>query len=60
MGKHYKLFRDLQNIFYAFDELDVGGLIINDVPIYRIDHSLMAVLKSQALVVRDLGMPLRR
>ncbi|MBI5184044.1 MAG: aldehyde dehydrogenase family protein [Nitrospinae bacterium] len=30
--------RDIQNIFYAFDELDVGGLIINDVPIYRIDH----------------------
>ncbi|MFV1950935.1 MAG: aldehyde dehydrogenase family protein [Nitrospinota bacterium] len=30
--------KDVQNIFYAFDELNVGGLIINDVPTYRVDH----------------------
>jgi glyceraldehyde-3-phosphate dehydrogenase (NADP+) len=30
--------RDVKEIFHAFDEVDVGGLIVNDVPIYRIDH----------------------
>jgi len=30
--------RDIKEIFHAFDEIDVGGLIVNDVPIYRIDH----------------------
>jgi glyceraldehyde-3-phosphate dehydrogenase (NADP+) len=30
--------RDIQDIFHAFHRLDVGGLIVNDVPTYRIDH----------------------
>ncbi len=30
--------RDIQDIFYAFQRLEVGGLIVNDVPAYRIDH----------------------
>ncbi len=29
--------RDIQAIFQAFDELDVGGLIVNDAPTYRAD-----------------------
>ncbi|MFQ5780123.1 MAG: aldehyde dehydrogenase family protein, partial [Nitrospiria bacterium] len=30
--------RDIQKVFTAFDQIDVGGLIINDVPTYRVDH----------------------
>ncbi len=30
--------RDVQDIFQAFRHLDVGGLVVNDVPTYRIDH----------------------
>jgi len=30
--------RDLRAIWAAFDDLDVGGVIINDVPTYRVDH----------------------
>jgi glyceraldehyde-3-phosphate dehydrogenase (NADP+) len=29
---------DMRNIFQAFNELEVGGVIINDYPSYRIDH----------------------
>ena len=29
---------NFSNIFYAYQELDVGGVIINDFPTYRIDH----------------------
>ncbi|MCK4339549.1 MAG: aldehyde dehydrogenase family protein, partial [Candidatus Cloacimonetes bacterium] len=27
-----------KNIFYAFDNLDVGGVIINNVPTFRVDQ----------------------
>jgi acyl-CoA reductase-like NAD-dependent aldehyde dehydrogenase len=30
--------KDLKKAFQAFDELDVGGVIINDIPTFRIDH----------------------
>ena len=30
--------RDLQRAFLALETWDVGGLMINDVPIYRIDN----------------------
>ncbi|HLG23022.1 MAG TPA: aldehyde dehydrogenase family protein [Candidatus Manganitrophaceae bacterium] len=30
--------RDIKEIFHAFEEIQVGGLIVNDVPTYRIDH----------------------
>ncbi len=30
--------RDLRNAFRAYEELEVGGVVINDVPTYRIDH----------------------
>lgn len=29
---------NVENMFYAYDELEVGGVIINDIPTYRIDH----------------------
>ncbi len=29
--------RDTGRIFYAFEKLDVGGVIVNDVPTYRVD-----------------------
>jgi len=30
--------RDLQVVRQAFEEIDVGGLMVNDVPTFRIDH----------------------
>ena len=30
--------RDIRNVFKAYEELEVGGVVINDVPTYRIDH----------------------
>ncbi len=30
--------QDLKRIFHAFENIQVGGLIVNDVPNYRIDH----------------------
>lgn len=29
---------DLKNVFRAYEDLEVGGVIINDVPTFRIDH----------------------
>ncbi len=29
---------DLKNAFSAFESLEVGGVIVNDVPAYRVDH----------------------
>lgn len=30
--------QDVKRIFYAYNTIDVGGLIVNDIPTYRIDH----------------------
>ncbi|TKJ35356.1 aldehyde dehydrogenase [bacterium (candidate division B38) B3_B38] len=30
--------KDVKSIFYAFDEIEVGGILINDIPTWRIDH----------------------
>lgn len=30
--------KDMKKIFHAFREIEVGGLIVNDVPTYRVDH----------------------
>lgn len=30
--------KDMSKIFQAFREIEVGGLIVNDVPTYRVDH----------------------
>ncbi|MGM0466397.1 MAG: aldehyde dehydrogenase family protein, partial [Acidobacteriota bacterium] len=29
---------DLNKAFQAYEELDVGGVIVNDIPTFRIDH----------------------
>ena len=30
--------KDIKKVFYAFEEIEAGGVIVNDVPTYRIDH----------------------
>lgn len=30
--------RDMERIFYAYEKLDVGGVIANDIPTYRVDN----------------------
>jgi acyl-CoA reductase-like NAD-dependent aldehyde dehydrogenase len=30
--------QDVKRIFHAYNTIDVGGLIVNDIPTYRIDH----------------------
>jgi len=40
---------DLANAFTAFDELEVGGVILNDIPTYRIDHMPYGGVKDSGL-----------
>ncbi|HSH22325.1 MAG TPA: aldehyde dehydrogenase family protein [Candidatus Caenarcaniphilales bacterium] len=40
---------DLQHAWQAFDELEVGGVIINDIPTYRIDHMPYGGVKDSGL-----------
>jgi acyl-CoA reductase-like NAD-dependent aldehyde dehydrogenase len=40
---------DLANVLEAFDSLDVGGVIINDSPTYRIDHMPYGGVKDSGL-----------
>jgi glyceraldehyde-3-phosphate dehydrogenase (NADP+) len=40
---------DLGNAFRAFDGLHVGGVILNDVPTYRIDHMPYGGVKDSGL-----------
>jgi glyceraldehyde-3-phosphate dehydrogenase (NADP+) len=40
---------DLANAWRAFNELEVGGVIINDVPTYRIDHMPYGGVKDSGL-----------
>ena len=40
---------DLANAWYAFGELEVGGVIVNDVPTYRIDHMPYGGVKDSGL-----------
>jgi glyceraldehyde-3-phosphate dehydrogenase (NADP+) len=40
---------DLANAFDAFDELEVGGVILNDIPTYRIDHMPYGGVKDSGL-----------
>jgi glyceraldehyde-3-phosphate dehydrogenase (NADP+) len=40
---------DVKEIFHAFDEIEVGGLIVNDVPTYRIDHMPYGGLKESGV-----------
>jgi glyceraldehyde-3-phosphate dehydrogenase (NADP+) len=40
---------DLAHAFSAFDELEVGGVILNDIPTYRIDHMPYGWVKDSCL-----------
>ncbi len=40
---------DLANAFTAFDEIEVGGVILNDIPTYRIDHMPYGGVKDSGL-----------
>ena len=40
---------DLANSWRAFNELEVGGVIVNDVPTYRIDHMPYGGVKASGL-----------
>ncbi len=40
---------DLGNAFAAFNELEVGGVILNDIPTYRIDHMPYGGVKDSGL-----------
>jgi len=41
--------RDLKAVFQAFDELKVGGVIVNDVPSFRVDHMPYGGVKDSGL-----------
>jgi acyl-CoA reductase-like NAD-dependent aldehyde dehydrogenase len=41
--------RDLRTIWAAFENLDVGGVVINDVPTYRVDHMPYGGVKDSGL-----------
>ncbi|MDQ3169902.1 MAG: aldehyde dehydrogenase family protein [Acidobacteriota bacterium] len=41
--------RDLEGTFLAYDALDVGGVIVNDVPTWRIDHMPYGGVKESGL-----------
>jgi len=41
--------RDLENAWHAFEELTVGGIIINDVPNWRVDHMPYGGVKASGL-----------
>jgi glyceraldehyde-3-phosphate dehydrogenase (NADP+) len=40
---------NLEHALQAFDRLDVGGVIINDIPVYRIDHMPYGGVKDSGL-----------
>ncbi|HQZ88711.1 MAG TPA: aldehyde dehydrogenase family protein [Thermomicrobiales bacterium] len=40
---------NIEHAFQAFDRLDVGGVILNDVPVYRIDHMPYGGVKDSGL-----------
>ena len=40
---------DLENAWYAFGELEVGGVIVNDIPTYRVDHMPYGGVKDSGL-----------
>lgn len=41
--------RDIKETFHAFEEIEVGGLIVNDVPTYRVDHMPYGGLKESGV-----------
>ncbi|MHB8483449.1 MAG: aldehyde dehydrogenase family protein [Nitrospiria bacterium] len=41
--------RDIDHIFKAFEELDIGGILVNDVPTFRMDHMPYGGIKDSGL-----------
>jgi acyl-CoA reductase-like NAD-dependent aldehyde dehydrogenase len=41
--------QSLQHAFHAFSELEVGGVVVNDIPTYRIDHMPYGGVKDSGL-----------
>lgn len=41
--------QDLDSAFYAFNELEVGGVVINDVPSFRVDSMPYGGVKDSGL-----------
>ena len=41
--------RNLDHAFYAFHELDVGGVVVNDVPSFRVDSMPYGGMKNSGL-----------
>lgn len=37
------------NVFYAYENLDVGGVVVNDFPTYRVDHMPYGGIKDSGL-----------
>ena len=40
---------NLERSLYAFEQIEAGGVIINDIPTYRIDHMPYGGVKSSGL-----------
>lgn len=40
---------DFKNIFYSYENLEVGGVVVNDFPTYRIDHMPYGGIKDSGL-----------
>jgi acyl-CoA reductase-like NAD-dependent aldehyde dehydrogenase len=41
--------RDMKAVFHAFEKLEVGGVIVNDVPSFRVDHMPYGGIKDSGL-----------
>ncbi|UCD85530.1 MAG: aldehyde dehydrogenase family protein, partial [Deltaproteobacteria bacterium] len=41
--------KDINRIFYSYNNLDVGGVIINDYPTFRLDHTPYGGVKDSGL-----------
>lgn len=52
--------RDIKETFHAFEEIEVGGLIVNDVPTYRVDHMPYGGLKESGSAAKGFVTPSRR
>ncbi len=49
--------RDLEKMLAAWDRLEVGGVVINDVPSYRVDNMPMAGSRTRASAAKASGSP---
>lgn len=51
---------DLTKAMRAIDELEVGGVMINDIPTFRVDHMPYGGVKKVVQVVKGLNMRLKK